>query len=246
VDLGLAGQVALVTGGAGGIGRAIVRGLREEGVRVAVLDASPEAIATMVGADAGHLHLVADASVEAEVRDAVRRVESELGPVDVLVNALGIPDAGDFDTLDAARWERLWRVNVLGVALPCREVARGMKARRRGRIVTLGSLTARTRGLASAAYAASKAAVHRLTVQLAAELAPFGITVNGIAPGIILTPMSRAMPPDRLAQSIAAIPLGRAGRPEDVATLVTFLVSARASFMTGAVLDLNGGAFMHG
>ena len=246
MDLGLAGKVALVTGGAGGIGRAIVRGLRDEGARVAVLDASREAADAMVGPDGGHLHLVTDASVEADVRGAVRRVETELGPIGILVNALGIPDAGDFDTVDVARWERLWRVNVMGVVLPCREVALGMKTRRGGKIVTLGSVTARTRGLASAAYAASKAAVHRLTVQLAAELAPFGINVNGIAPGIILTSMSRAMPPERLAQSIAAIPIGRAGRPEDVAALVSFLVSDRASFMTGAVIDLNGGAFMHG
>ena len=106
MELGLAGKVALVTGGAGGIGRAIVRALRDEGVRVAVLDASREAVDAMVGPDGGHLHLVADASVETEVRGAVRRVESELAPIDLLVNALGIPDAGDFDTLDAARWER--------------------------------------------------------------------------------------------------------------------------------------------
>jgi len=246
MDLGLTGRVALVTGGAGGIGQAIVAALHAEGVRVAVLDVSPESVRAATAVETAALALVADATVEAEVRAAVRRIEAELGPIEILVNAVGIPDAGDFESLDPARWERLWRVNLMGVVVPCREVARGMKARGAGKIVNLGSVTARTRGLASAAYTSSKAAVHRLTVQLAAELAPHGINVNAIAPGIILTPMSRSMPPDRLAQAVAAIPVGRAGQPEDVASLVAFLVSDRTSYMSGAIVDLNGGAFMHG
>lgn len=246
MDLGLGGKVAMVTGGAGGIGRAICRGLLLEGVRVGVLDLREDAVAEMVSGGECQFGLAGDASVPEQVRRVAEELQGKLGQIDILVNAVGVPDAGEFEALDWDRWERVWRINLMGVVLACREVAPSMKARRYGKIVNIGSLTGRVRGLASASYSCSKAAVHRLTVQLASELAPFNINVNAIAPGIVLTPMSRAMPQERLQQAMAAIPLGRAGSPEDVADLTLFLASDRSSFMTGAILDLNGGAYMHG
>lgn len=243
------GRVALVTGAAGGIGAATVRALADAGARVLATDVDrarvielADSLAAAGGAVVGRPLDVTDSiAVEAAVQDAVAR----FGALDILVNTAGILDATPVDELGSNAWDRVIEVNLKGTLLPSLAALKVMKARRSGRIVNLGSLAGQVGGIATgASYAAAKAAVICLTKSLAKHAAPFGILVNCINPGVIDTAMPARLPPEQLAAMIEATPLKRLGRPDEVASVVLFLVSDAANFITGTGIDVNGGLHM--
>ena len=259
MDLNLRDKVALVTGGSRGLGRAIVLGLAAEGVRVAInyyrsleqgIDLAGEAqelvdlLRAQCGVDA--LAVPGDVSKTAEVQEMFRQVEAALGPLDVLVNNAGTwPTARVRDMTDQ-QWNETLAVNLTGPFVTCREaVRRWLDAGRRGRIVNISSQAAfhgSTTGHAH--YAASKAGVVSFSISLAREVAPRGIHVNCVAPGMMTTEMAREALDKNQEEYLKRIPLGRIADPAEVADVVVFLCSDRAGYMTGATVDVTGGMLM--
>ncbi|MFM9557573.1 MULTISPECIES: SDR family NAD(P)-dependent oxidoreductase [Streptomyces] len=218
-------KAALVTGGAGGLGRAAAQRLRSEGVRVTTLD--------IQGGDA-----CADVTDER----ALRQIRDEIGPVDILVNAAGIvgPNKPLTETT-TEEWRRVLDVNVLGTVNTMRTFVPGMRDRGWGRVVNFASMAGKDGNPNLSAYSASKAAVIALTKSAGKELATSGVLVNVITPAVIATPMNDSTAPEVLEHITGLIPMQRIGRPEEVAELVAFLASDRVSFSTGAVYDISGG-----
>jgi 3-oxoacyl-[acyl-carrier protein] reductase len=238
MDLGLRSKTALITGGAGGIGRATADLLTQEGVRVGAADLQPPD-------GVGEVAVALDVTDEASVTDAVASAERALGRIDVLVNCAGIYRIGEIDAVPPADWDQMLDINLRGTYLVCRAVLPGMRRRGAGCIVNLSSISGRTRSiLASPAYVASKAGVIGLTMTLAAQNAKHGIRVNAVAPGPVDTEMIRALPADLQPTVVAAIPMGRLGTAQEIAHCIAFLTSEGAGFITGETLNVNGGAFM--
>jgi NAD(P)-dependent dehydrogenase (short-subunit alcohol dehydrogenase family) len=227
---GFDGRTAFVTGGARGIGRTIAETLRDLGARVAVGDLSAPDIPGCMGFEL-------DVTDEASVASAVGGIEAAAGPVDILVINAGIFVIEPFEETSVQSWQRTLDVNLTGGFLVSRAVLPGMRERGYGRIVSIGSSAGVTGGTKSvAAYAASKAGLMTLTKSIANEYASHGITANALAPTLIDTDMIADM-----RQLQDRIPVGRFGRPGEVADLVAYLASAHAGFITGAVVDINGG-----
>ncbi|HWQ24740.1 MAG TPA: SDR family NAD(P)-dependent oxidoreductase [Gaiellaceae bacterium] len=226
---------ALVTGGAQGIGAAVVRRLAEQGLTVTVGDLEEKHAAAE---EQGFRFTALDVTDEESVARAVERA----GPVDVLVNCAGVTVPGrPTDEITLAEWEWTLAVNLTGTFLCTRAVVPGMRERRYGRVVNLASGLA-TRGVAgTAAYAASKAGVVGLTRAVAADLAPHGVTVNAVAPGYVDTPMTQGFPAELRERRLAEIGMGRFARPEEIAAVVGFLCSEEASYVTGALVQATGG-----
>jgi len=259
MDLQLRDKVALVTGGSRGLGRAISLALAAEGVKVAVnyyrdlekgLDFADEAAAVIAeirrtGA-ADPLAVPGDVTRPADVQQMFNLVEAGLGPLDILVNNAGIWPTACVHEMSDQQWNATLSVNLTGPFLTCREaVRRWLDARRRGRIVNIVSQAAfhgSTSGHAD--YAATKAGVVAFTVSLAREVAPHGIHVNAVAPGMMTTEMAREALDKDLQRYLERIPLGRIADPAEVACVVVFLASPRASYMTGATVDVTGGMLM--
>ena len=240
MDLGLAERVAVVTGGASGIGRAIAAALIAEGARVYLLDVAEPA--ELPAGMAGMVH--ADVREPAAVAAALARVAQAEGGLDVLVNSAGVLGSGGFAEADLAQWRRIEGVNLTGVVVCCQAAIPHLGARRRGRIVNIASVAAFRGGgaVGNVLYGASKAGVVALTLGLARELGPAGITVNAIAPGITPTAMTAAHLGVRRAAAIARrVPLGRLARAEDTAAVAAFLASDRAGFISGTVIPVDGG-----
>ena len=236
-------RTALITGGSGGIGFACARRLAAEGVRCALLDLREEAVreaARRLGD--GHLGVAADVTNPGQVRDALGTVRGKLGTVNVVVNSAGITgttrNAWEMD-LDEVR--RVMDVNWLGTFVVCAAAVPGMVERKWGRIVNIASIAGKEGNPTLAAYSSAKGAVIAFTKSLAKELATTGVLVNSVAPAVIETEMNKQVSPETQAYMTSKIPMGRMGRPEEVAELVAWLASDRASFSTGAVYDLSGG-----
>jgi len=231
-----AGRVALVTGGGSGIGAASAARLQESGADVAIFDLDP-------GDGAGDvLRISGDVTQSADVGDAVARVERELGRLDVLVCCAGV-SGESLRTVDVSdeEWECVMAINASGVFFANRAALPGMLSRHYGRIVNIASIAGKEGNPMAAAYSASKAAVIALTKAIGKDVAGSGVLVNSIAPAVIDTPMLGDMTQDHLDYMIARIPLGRIGRPDEVAHLVAFLASEEMAFATGACFDLSGG-----
>jgi 2-hydroxycyclohexanecarboxyl-CoA dehydrogenase len=245
--LRLADRTALVTGGASGIGAATCRRLAAEGARVAVTDLNLDganAIADEVGGAAYELDVRSEESIAAAVAGA----ESDLGPIDALVNNAGYDEWGWFTKTEPALWDRVLAVNLRGVIAVTHAVLPGMQERRRGRIVCTASEAGRVGSSGSAIYSAAKAGVIGFTKAIAIENGRFGITANAVAPGPIETPLLMAAPEaygdmgKRLVENmIGSTNLRRLGQPDEVAAAIAFLASDDASYITGQALGVSGG-----
>lgn len=247
----LEGRTVMLTGGASprGIGRATARLLAEQGARVAILDLDGDAAAA-AAREIGERHkgYACDVSDRRACDAAVARAREALGPADGLLTFAGISRSTRFLDVSAEEYERVMAVNARGAWNICQAVAPDMVERRRGAIVTVGSIAAQRGGgvFGGAHYSASKGAAQSLAKALARELAPHGVRVNAIAPGLVDTDIFEgALTEERKAEIRTQIPLQRIGRPEDVAGVCAFLISDWAAYVTGTVIDINGGLHIH-
>jgi len=243
----LEGQVALVTGGAGGLGAAIVRGLAGAGAAVAVADvnaAQAKRVADEIAAGGGRaLPLEVDVVSADSVRRMAADVESRLGPIDVLVNSAGITHRAPAVDFPEAEWHRVIGVNLTGVFLPCQIVGLGMVARQSGRIINIASIAGEIGLTGTVAYAASKGGVVMLTRALAVEWAPHNVRVNAIAPSWFESNIGDIIhrEPGYADRSMRRVPFGRMGKPDELIGAALYLASEASSMVTGHVLAVDGG-----
>jgi NAD(P)-dependent dehydrogenase (short-subunit alcohol dehydrogenase family) len=238
---------AIVTGGGQGIGRAIAGALAICGARVAVLDRDgtlAEAAAAELGG--GCIGMTVDVADLQASQLALSQLIADWGRVDILVNNAAVLSTVPFHQLDAAEWDRVMAVNLRGVYGACRAVVGAMTSQGYGRIINIASVAAKRGGglLGSAAYATSKAGLIGLTKALARELAPHGVTVNAICPGPVQSSMTDVMSIDQRARILDVVPLGRFAQPGEIGAAVVYLSSDEAAFVTGEVLDVDGGLTM--
>ena len=239
----LEGKTALVTGGGRGIGRAIVRQFADEGARVAVADIDPEtARRTAAELPTEGLAVEMDVACKTTVHAGIAHALDHFGQLDILVNNAGILTYTTFEDCTEELWDRMIDVNLKGTFLCCQAVLRHMRDRRQGVILNMTSVAAKSGGgAAGPPYAAAKGGIYTLTIGLARALAPHGVRVNGIAPGVIDTAMTQSAVH---ADLTTLIPLGEKGQPEDVARCALFLASDDGRHITGEIIDVNGGLFM--
>jgi 3-oxoacyl-[acyl-carrier protein] reductase len=242
----LEGQVALVTGGSRGIGEAISHSLAEGGARVAVVarDGSRAAEVAAVLPGGGHRGYACDVSDPGQVAETVRAVETEIGPVTILVNNAGITRDNILVRMKDEEFDEVMSVNLKGAFNLTRAISRGMMKRRQGVVLNITSVVGLTGNTGQANYAASKAGLVGLTKSVAKELAGRGVRCNAIAPGFIRTDMTDRLSEEQVAALQELIPLGTLGEAEDVARVARFLVGPDARYITGQVLAVDGGMVM--
>jgi 3-oxoacyl-[acyl-carrier protein] reductase len=247
--MSLMNKVSIVTGGAQGLGRAIALDLARKGSHLVVGDVNLEAAQRVTeevhALGRRSLALRVDVSNARDVSEMADRVVKEFGRIDILVNNAGICQVVTIEKMSEEDWDRVMAVNLKGVFLCSKAVMGVMKKQRSGRIVNMGSLAGKVGGIATGAnYSVSKAGVMCFTKALARELAPYGVTVNAVAPGVIETDMTRGITQGDFTNYLKTIPLGTIGSAEDVSHAVAFLVSDEARYITGEILDVNGGMLM--
>jgi acetoacetyl-CoA reductase len=241
-------RVALVTGGTGGIGTAIVKRLAAMGHKVATNyrdEAKANAwVSQMKSQGVDAVVVKGDVSDTASAEAMIRAVEEKLGPIDILINNAGITRDTTFHKMSAMQWQEVINSNLNSVFNVTRPVIDGMRNRKWGRIIQISSINGQKGQYGQANYAASKAGMHGFTISLAQENAKFGITVNTVSPGYVATDMVMAVPEDVRNKIAAQIPVGRLGEPDEIAYAVSFFVSDEARWITGANLAINGGQYM--
>jgi len=238
-------RVALVTGGTRGIGAAIAKGLKSAGFNVAANYGGNDDAAQKFKAETGIPVFKWDVSSFEACADGIKKVEAEVGPVDVLVNNAGITRDATLHRMKPEQWTAVINTNLNSLFNMCRPVIEGMRTRKFGRIINISSINGQKGQLGQTNYSAAKAGELGFTKALALESARSGITVNAICPGYIATEMVKAVPQDVMEKNILPhIPLGRLGEPEEVARCVVFLASDDSGLITGSTLTANGGQLM--
>ena len=241
----LAGRRAVITGAARGIGAEIAASFRREGAELALIDIDVERLAVTCEAVDGRPYGVDLADVDT-TRDVVGRAIADLGGIDILVNNAGVLKMAPLLEIDPADWDFTFAVNVRAMLLTIQVAAPTMIANKRGAIINMASMGGKLGAPNQAHYAASKAAVISLTQVAAKELGPYGITVNCICPGYVLTEMGAATRTDEMVREWSSkSPLGRLAEPSDVANMAVFLASDEASYCTGQAMNVTGGMVMH-
>jgi acetoacetyl-CoA reductase len=238
-------RVAVVTGGTRGIGRAISAALKNAGYNVAATYGGNDQAAQQFNREAGIPVFKFDVADFNACAEGVKKIEAELGPIEVLVNNAGITRDTTMHRMSWEQWNAVIQTNLTSCFNMSRAVIEGMRGRGFGRIVNIGSINGQAGQVGQTNYAAAKAGIQGFTKALAQEGAARGVTVNAVAPGYIETEMVSAVPGNVLEQIIARIPVGRLGRPDEVARAVLFLVADEAGFITGSTLSINGGQYMH-
>jgi acetoacetyl-CoA reductase len=238
-------RVAIVTGGTRGIGEAISIALKERGITVAANYMGNDERAKAFTDRTGIKAYKWDVSNFESCQQGVRQVESELGPIDVLVNNAGITRDATMRKMDHAKWQDVIDTNLGGCFNMAKAVFEGMSGRGYGRIVNIGSINGQAGQYGQVNYAAAKSGIHGFTKALAQEGARVGVTVNAVAPGYIDTDMVAAVPDEVLQKIVARIPVGRLGRADEIARGVAFLCDENAGFITGSTLSINGGQHMY-
>lgn len=239
------GRVALVTGGTRGIGEAICTALLDKGYDVIANYAGNDASAAEFTSRTGIPVCKFDVSDFDATKLKIKEIEDKHGPIEILVNNAGITRDRTMHRMDPQQWRQVIETNLGSCFNTCHAVINGMRERKFGRIVNIGSINGQAGQYGQVNYAAAKSGIHGFTKALAQEGAGVGITVNAVAPGYIDTDMVRAVPADVLTKIIAGIPVGRLGQPNDIARTVVFLVSDNASFITGSTISVNGGQHMY-
>lgn len=238
-------RVAIVTGGTRGIGEAISIALKDMGMQVAANYAGNAARAAEFSERTGIASFRWDVSDHQACLDGVAEVEAQIGPVDVVVNNAGITRDGTILKMTYEMWREVMDTNLGGCFNMAKAVFPGMRQRKWGRIVNIGSINGQAGQYGQVNYAAAKSGIHGFTKALAQEGARFGVTVNAIAPGYIDTDMVAAVPGDVLEKIVAKIPVGRLGQAHEIARGVAFLCSEDAGFVSGSTLSINGGQHMY-
>lgn len=238
-------RVAIVTGGTRGIGEAISLALRDAGMTVAANYAGNDEKAKAFTERTGIAAYKWDVGDYDACHEGVAKVEAELGPVDVVINNAGITRDGTILKMTHAMWDEVIRVNLGGCFNMAHAVFPGMRERKWGRIVNIGSINGQAGQYGQVNYAAAKSGIHGFTKALSQEGARFGVTVNAIAPGYIDTDMVAAVPAEVLEKIVAKIPVGRLGQAHEIARGVAFLCSEDGGFVTGSTLSINGGQHMY-
>ena len=241
----MASRVAAVTGGTRGIGRAISVALKDRGYKVAANYGHDDAAAKQFSEETGITVYKFDVASFEACAEGVKAIEQQLGPVDVLVNNAGITRDTTIHRMSFEQWNAVIQTNLASCFNMSRAVIEGMRDRRFGRIVNIGSINGQAGQYGQVNYAAAKSGIHGFTKALAQEGAARGVTVNAVAPGYVDTEMVRAVPKDVLEKIVARIPVGRLGKAEDIARTVLFLVADEADFITGSTLSVNGGQHMY-
>ena len=244
-DLLLSGKTAIITGGAGGLGRAMAVRFADEGARVVVADldlAGAEALAAELPGDA--LAVRADITDPDDVQRLVSTAVEATGSLDVLINNAGITRDASIRKMSLDEWDLVQNVHLRGAFIATKAAAEVMREQGSGAIVNISSLSGKVGNFGQANYSTAKAGLIGLTKVTAKEYARFGVRANAVQPGLIRTPMTEALAPDIWEKKLAEIPMGRVGEPDEVAKVVLFLASDLSSYMTGAVLEIGGGRYM--
>jgi 3-oxoacyl-[acyl-carrier protein] reductase len=242
-------KVALVTGGSRGIGKEIAIGLSKNGINVAITYNSnstkaEDAVEELKKNGVKAISIQGDSSIEEDVNSIVKKVEEELGTIDILVNNAGITKDNLLIRMKSEDWDDVLNVNLKGVFLCTKAVARGMMKKKYGKIINIASVVGITGNAGQSNYSASKAGVIGFTKSIAKELASRGIRVNAVAPGFIQTDMTNVLKDEVKDQMLSQIPLNSFGTPKDISNVVNFLASEESDYITGQVINVNGGMAM--
>ncbi len=237
-------RIAIVTGGTRGIGAAIAKDLKKAGCKVVATYHGNEEAAQAFKKETGIEVIRFDVADFDQCSQAVKRIEAEIGPIDILINNAGITRDGFLHKMGAESWHAVIETNLTSLFNMCRVVIEGMRARNFGRIINISSVNGQLGQVGQANYSAAKAGVIGFSKALARESASKNVTVNTIAPGYIATDMVKAVPQNVLDKIIEKIPVGRLGEPTEIARAVCFLAADESGFITGETLSVNGGQHM--